>query len=172
MAPEKEIINKVAASGLITIDLEDYYPHEHVFELDIKDFLYEGIILKEKEFRKSLEEFDWDKEKNKIIAVFCSEDAIIPKWAYMLVAMHASAVTNKIYYGSREQAIEQFIIDSLNKNLIPGNFSDQRIVIKGCGEKNISDKVYLHITQMLLPVVKSMMFGEPCSTVPIYKKKK
>lgn len=172
MNNENEIVNKVAASGLITIDLEEFYPHEHVFELDIKDFLYEGIILKEKDFRKALEEFDWDKEKNKIIAVFCSEDAIIPKWAYMLVVMHAQQVTDKVYLGTREQAIDQAILTTLQQKINPADFTDQRIVIKGCGEKNISEMVYMHITKMLLPVVKSLMFGEPCSTVPVYKKKK
>src|SRR5690349_10231228 len=106
MAEENEIINKVANSGLITIDLEDFYPRQHVAEIDIKDFLFEGIILKEKDFRKSLDEIDWTAFKDQIIAVFCSEEAIIPKWAYMLVSMHAAPYTDQIYFGTREFALE------------------------------------------------------------------
>lgn len=171
MSEEKEIINKVAASGLITIDLEEFYPHEHIYEMDIKDFLFEGIILKEKDFRKALIEFDWNQVQNKILTIFCSEDAIIPSWAFMLIVAHAQPYTNKIYVGNREQAIEQYMVQQIDTHFKPDAYSNQKMVIKGCGDKHVSEKVYMHITQLLLPVVKSLMFGEPCSTVPVYKKK-
>ena len=171
MKTEEEIINKVAGSGLITIDLEDFYPKEHVVEIDIKDFLYEGIILKEKDFRKSLDELHWNDYANKIIAVFCSEDAIIPKWAYMLVAMHANPYTQKVYFGSREFAIEETILATIDTRIIAEDYRDKRVVIKGCSDRDISERVYIVITNRLMPVVKSLMYGEPCSTVPIYKKK-
>lgn len=171
MTEEKEIINKVAGSGLITIDLEDFYPKQHVVEIDIKDFLFEGIILKEKDFRKSLDEISWSQFENQIIAVFCSEEAIIPKWAYMLVSMHAAPFTNQIYFGTREFALEEAFIDNLNKQVDVNSYADKRVVIKGCSHREVAERVYLSITNRLIPVVKSLMYGEPCSTVPIYKKK-
>lgn len=171
MKAEEEIINKVAGSGLITIDLEDFYPKEHVVEIDIKDFLYKGIILKEKDFRKSLDELDWSEYSGKIIAVFCSEDAIIPKWAYMLVAMHADQFTENVFYGTREKAIEETILMAVEHKIIAEDYRDKRVVIKGCSDRDISERVYVAITNKLVPVVKSLMYGEPCSTVPIYKKK-
>jgi hypothetical protein len=171
MTEEKEIVNKVANSGLITIDLEDFYPRQHVAEIDIKDFLFEGIILKEKDFRKSLDEIEWSGFKNQIIAVFCSEEAIIPKWAYMLVSMHAAPFTDQIYFGTREFALDEAYIHNLNKGVDANEYKDKRIVIKGCSDREVSERVYLSITNRLIPVVKSLMYGEPCSTVPIYKRK-
>jgi hypothetical protein len=171
MTDEKEIVNKVANSGLITIDLEDFYPRQHVAEIDIKDFLYEGIILKEKDYRKSLEEINWDAFQNQIIAVFCSEEAIIPKWAYMLVSMHAARYTNQIYFGTREFALEEAFIYNVDQNVHANEYADKKVVIKGCSDKEVPERVYLAITNKLIPVVKSLMYGEPCSTVPIYKKK-
>jgi hypothetical protein len=167
----EEIVNKVANSGLITIDLEDFYPKQHVAEIDIKDFLYEGIILKEKEFRKSLDEINWEAFKGQIIAVFCSEEAIIPKWAYMLVSMHAAPFTDQIYFGTREFALDEAYLHNLDKNIDASSYTNKRVVIKGCSDREVSERVYLSITNRLIPVVKSLMYGEPCSTVPIYKKK-
>jgi hypothetical protein len=167
----EEITNKVSNSGLITIDLEDFYPKEHVAEIDITDFLFEGIILKEKDFRKSLDEMDWNEYSNKMIAVFCSEDAIIPKWAYMLVAMHAHPFTHQVYFGTRELALEEAFLTNLRTRINPADYQDKRVVIKGCSNREVSEKIYVTITNMLLPVVKSLMFGEPCSTVPIFKRK-
>jgi len=168
---EGQIINKVAASGLITIDLEDLYPKEHIAELDIKDFLYEGIILKEKDFRKSLDELRWTEYSNKILAVFCSEDAVIPKWAYMLVAMYATPFTQKVFFGTREKALEAAFIQNVNKGINPDEYSGKRIVLKGCSDKDVPESVFIAATNILMPVVKSLMYGEPCSTVPIFKRK-
>jgi hypothetical protein len=167
----EQIINKVSTSGLITIDLEDYYPKEHVAEIDITDFLFEGIILKEKDFRKSLDEIDWNVYADKIVAVFCSEDAIIPKWAYMLVVMHASPYTRQVYFGTRELALEEAFLTNLRTLINPAEYQDKRVVIKGCSNREVSEKIYVTITNLLLPFVKSLMFGEPCSTVPIFKRK-
>ena len=171
MKETEEIVNKVAASGLITIDLEDFYPKEHIVEIDIKDFLYEGIILREKDFRKALDEMNWNEYSNKIVAVFCSEDAVIPKWAYMLVSMHASPYTSQVFFGNREYAIEEALLAALEAQIHPADYTDKRVVIKGCSDRNISERIYIYITNRLVPVVKSLMYGEPCSTVPIYKKK-
>lgn len=171
MEEEKEIVNKVASAGLITIDLEDFYPKEHVVEIDIADFLFENIILKEKDFRKSLSEMDWSLHSNNIVAVFCSEDAIIPKWAYMLVVMHAAPFTDQIYFGNREAAIEVALIREIQDKIKPEDYKDKRVVIKGCSNRAVGERVYMYITNRLMPVVKSLMYGEPCSTVPIYKKK-
>ncbi len=168
----EEIINKVAGSGLITVDLEDMYPNQEVIEIDIKDYLYEGIILKEKDFRQSLEKINWATYKDKIIAVFCSEDAIIPKWAYMLVSMHARPYTPNIFFGSKEHAIEETLLSEIKSKILPQEYNDKRVVIKGCSDKEISERIYMEISNLLLPVVKSLMYGEPCSTVPIYKKSK
>ena len=170
MKAEEVIQNKVANSGLITIDLEDFYPKMHVVEIDIKDFLFEGIILKEKDFRNSLKEMNWAEYTDKIIAVFCSEDAIIPRWAYMLVAMHASPFTSQVYFGNRENVIQQYIYHKINLEIKQEDYHDKRVVIKGCGDKEISEGIYVAITNILMPVVKSLMYGEPCSTVPIFKK--
>ncbi len=171
MDAKEEITNKVANSGLITIDLEDFYPKQHVAEIDITDFLFEAIILKEKDYRKSLEEIDWEIYTDKIIAVFCSEDAIIPKWAYMLVAMHAAPYTTQVYFGNREHVLEEAFLTAIQTKIDPEEYKDKRVVIKGCSDREVSEKIYVAITNMLMPVVKSLMYGEPCSTVPIYKRK-
>jgi len=168
----EEIINKVANSGLITIDLEELYPTQEVVEIDIKNYLYEEIILKEKDFRKHLEDIRWQDYTEKIIAVYCSEDAIIPKWAYMLVSMHARPFTQHIYFGSKNHAIEEVLLSKIKSTIQPPEYIDKRVVIKGCSDKDISERIYMEITNLLLPVVKSLMYGEPCSTVPIYKKPK
>jgi hypothetical protein len=164
------LVNKVAQSGIITLDLEDFFPDEPIAELDIKAFLFRGLILKEKEFREALKANDWTVYQDKIVAVFCSADAIIPQWAYMLLASHCSAVTDRYYFGTAADVEQQLFLDKL-KALNAEQYRDERIVIKGCGTKTVTGEAYLEITRKLKPVVKSLMFGEPCSTVPVYKKK-
>lgn len=166
----EEIINKVASSALITIDLEEYYPKEQVVLFDLKPYLFMGLILKEKEFRASLESVDWGFYKDKIVSVVCTADAIIPMWAYMLVATYLQPIASDIIFGDEQTAIKQILlkrIDAIN----PDDFKDKRIVIKGCGDLPIGEFAYMEITKLLRPVAKSIMYGEPCSTVPIYKKK-
>lgn len=165
-----ELINKVAQSGLITIDLEDFFPKETIVELDIKDFLFRGLILKELEFRSALKTHDWSIYKDKTVAVFCSTEAILPQWSFMLVSTYLTTQTNKIYFGNAEKVEYNLFLDNIKK-IDETKYLDEKIVIKGCGTKTVTGEAYLEITKKLQPVVKSLMFGEPCSTVPIYKKK-
>lgn len=166
----EEIVNKVAQSGLLTIDLEDYYPKEETVEFDMKQHLFMEMILKEKDFRAALQTWDWEQYRNKNVAIFCSADAVIPFWAYMLVMTYLEPVANFAVFGSKEDVFKvQFM-----KNLAAidvNEYADKRIVIKGCGDKGAGEAAYVEITRLLRPVVKSLMYGEPCSTVPIYKKK-
>ncbi|MVT07129.1 DUF2480 family protein [Chitinophaga tropicalis] len=166
----EEIVNKVAQSGLLTIDLEDYYPKEETVEFDMKQHLFMEMILKEKDFRAALQTWDWEQYRNKNVAIFCSADAVIPFWAYMLVMTYLEPVANFAAFGSKEDVFKvQFM-----KNLAAidvNEYADKRIVIKGCGDKGAGEAAYVEITRLLRPVVKSLMYGEPCSTVPIYKKK-
>jgi len=167
---EDEIINKVAQSSLETIDLESYYPKEEIVVFDLKPFLFMELILKEKDFRASLQGVDWNSYSNKIVAVTCSADAVIPVWAYMLVASYLEPVAKDIIMGDDKTAVKQILlkrIGTIDINL----YVDKRVVIKGCGELEIGDFAYMEITKLLRPVAKSIMYGEPCSTVPIYKKK-
>lgn len=166
-----EIINKVAESGIITIDIESYLPQDtDVVSFDLKDYLFMGLILKEKDFREALKKIDTSVFKDKIIALHCSVDAIIPVWAYMLAVVTLKPVCHQIVMGSREAVIEKVLFDNI-RNINTETFADKRIVIKGCGETPIPDEAYMLITDCLLPYAKSIMYGEPCSTVPVYKRK-
>jgi hypothetical protein len=165
------IINKVTESGIITLNLESYLPGEIITVFDIKDYLFMGMILKEKDFRQSLKELDTNKYQNKIVAVTCSADAIIPLWAYMLISSILQPVANTIIFGNEEEAKKKTLIKNIQK-INPSEYTDKRVVVKGCGEIFIPEEAYLEITNILRPVAKSIMFGEPCSTVPIYKKTK
>ena len=165
-----ELINKVAQSGLITIDLEDFFPKEEIIAFDLKDFLFRGLILKELEFRSALKEHNWSVYKDKTVAVFCSTDAILPQWSFMLVSTYLSAQTNNIYFGNPEKVEHDLFLNAIKK-LDETKYNNEKIVIKGCGTKTVTGEAYLEITKKLQHVVKSLMFGEPCSTVPIYKKK-
>ncbi|MBK9330649.1 MAG: DUF2480 family protein [Sphingobacteriales bacterium] len=164
------LINKVAQSGLITLDLEDFFPKEEIVALDIRDFLFRGLILKELEFRASLKATDWAVYQNKIVAVHCSTDAIVPQWAWMLLATYLTNSTSRFFFGSKEEVEQKLFLLNL-RNIDEKKYSGERVVIKGCGTKTLSGEAYLEITKKLQPVVKSLMFGEPCSTVPVYKKK-
>jgi hypothetical protein len=165
------IINKVAESGLITIDLENYLPpKEETAEFDLKDFLFMGMILKEKDFRESLKQQDWEKYRNKNVAITCSADAIIPVWAYMLVTTYLQPVAKQTLVGNEKELHKLIFLNNLS-SIDTSEFADKRIVIKGCGETPIDDFAYAEATRILLPVAKSIMYGEPCSTVPVFKKK-
>jgi hypothetical protein len=165
-----EIINKIAASGLITLDLEEYYPKGEVLVFDLKPHLFMELIVKEKDFRAALQQFDWTVYEGKIAAVTCSADAIIPMWAYMLVATYLQPVAKDIIFGDEAAAIKQLFLQNIMA--IPAeDYLDQRVVVKGCGDVPIGEFAYMEITKKLRPVAKSIMYGEPCSTVPIFKKK-
>ena len=165
-----ELVNKVAQSGLITLDLEDFFPKEAIIAFDIKEFLFRGLILKELDFRAALKAHDWSAYKDKTVAVFCSTDAIIPQWAFMLVGTYISAQTTEIYFGTTEEVEQKLFLLNL-KSIDATKYIDEKIIIKGCGTKTVTGEAYLEITKKLQPVVKSLMFGEACSTVPIYKRK-
>jgi Protein of unknown function (DUF2480) len=166
---EEPIINKVAESGLITLDLETYYPREEIAVFDLKDFLFRGMILKEKDFRESLKTLDWEQYRNKNTAITCTADAIIPVWAYMLIASYLQPVAAELVMGDKEELQKTIFLKNIS-GIKVNEFKDQRIVVKGCGDTPIGDFAYMEITKLLRPVVKSLMYGEPCSTVPIYKK--
>ena len=165
------IVNKVAESGLITLNLEDWYPKEEIKSFDLKDHLFMGLILKEKDFREALKGTDWTIYKGQHVAVFCSADAVIPAWAYMLVATYLTPVAAGIFQGAPE-AYRNTLFRQRLQSIRSEDFLDQRVVIKGCGDLPVGPDAYLEITRMLQPVAKSIMYGEPCSTVPIYKKPK
>jgi hypothetical protein len=162
--------NKVAESGIITLDLEQYYPKGEVAVFDMKDYLFMGLILKEKDFREALKSIDWEVYRDKTVAVTCSADAIIPVWAYMLASAYLQPVAAAVAVGTKETIQQQLLLHNI-ATIDAGQFADKRVVIKGCGEVHISEAAYLQITNLLRPVAKSIMYGEPCSTVPVYKKK-
>ncbi len=165
----EEIINRVAKSPLITLDLEDYYSkHERVL-YDIKDNLFMGLILKEKDFRDFLKTHDWSQYSNKNVAITCSEDAIVPTWAYMLLATYLAPHAATIVFGSLQELESKLFFDAI-KTIDPEQFRDKKVVIKGCSKLPVPTAAYVEITNRLQPVVQSLMFGEPCSTVPVYKK--
>lgn len=166
-----EIINRVANSKLITLDLEDYYPAGKRVILDISDWLFQGFILKEIDFRESVKNQDWTQYQDNYVAVICSSDAIIPSWAYLLISASLTPYANKFVIGDLE-LLENFIFQDIIANIPLDKFKNAPVIIKGCSEKNIPNSAYAHMTQRLVPVVKSLMFGEACSSVPLYKKKK
>ena len=168
---DEVITNKVSESGLVTLDLEDYYPKEEIAVFDMKDYLFMGLILKEKEFRETMKSLDLTTYKEKNVALTCSADAIIPMWAYMLAASYLGPMANEIVFGDKEFLHKTIFLKNISKiNAV--DYEDKRVVIKGCGDLPISETAYVAITSLLRPVVKSIMYGEPCSTVPIYKKAK
>ena len=166
---EDVIINKVAESGLVTLDLEAYYPKDETAIFDLKDHLFMELILKEKDYREALKNLDWSIYQNKNVAITCSADAVIPMWAYMLAATYLQPVAKEVVFGNEDFLHRTLFLKNLSTINTEG-FRDKRVVIKGCGDKNISESAYVEITKLLTPVVKSIMYGEPCSTVPIYKK--
>ena len=166
---EEPLINKVAESGLITLDLETYYPKGETAVFDLKDFLFMGMILKEKEFREALKTLDWEKYRDKNTAITCTADAIIPVWAYMLIASYLQPVAGELVMGDEKELQKTIFLKNISRVNV-NEFKDQRIVVKGCGETAIGDFAYMEITKLLRPVVKSIMYGEPCSTVPIFKR--
>lgn len=164
------ISNKVAESGIISLDLEAYYPQEAIKIFDLKDHLFMGLILKEKDFRAALLSTNWDVYKDAHVAITCSADAIIPMWANMLIASSLHPIAKSISFANEQQLKEQLLLKNLSK--IDGSaYEDKRVVVKGCGEIHIPESAYVSITNILRPFAKSIMYGEPCSTVPIYKKK-
>ena len=167
----QEIVNRVAQSNLITIDLGDFYPKKNIIELDIKPWLFQGLMLKEKDYREQLKKHDWSQYNDCIVHVNCSADAIIPNWAWMLITTYLLPNSFLFVYGSKQDAILAYYIKQIDLWPID-KYTNQALIVKGCGDKEIPNAVYLEVMKKLVPVAKSIMFGEPCSTVPVYKKAK
>ena len=165
-----EIVNRVANSGLVNFDLEAYYPKGQRQLIDLKDWLFEGLILKEKDFRQAVKDYDWAQHQDQYVAIDCSADAIVPVWSYMLISNAISPYAKKVVKGNLEN-LESFIFHELINTLDINPFKNQRVIVKGCSSLPIPESAYVAITNKLSPVVKSIMYGEACSSVPIYKKK-
>lgn len=166
---EDVIINKVAESGIITINLEEFFPKEEIVVFDLKPWLFRELILKEKDFREALKNADWSAYKEKIVTITNTAEAIIPMWAYMLVASYLQPFATEVLFGD-EAAVKQALLLRNIEKMKAENYEEKRIVIKGCGDIALPEAAYIAITNKLRPVVKSLMFGEPCSTVPVFKK--
>jgi len=166
---ENETINRVAKSSLLSINMDDYIDLTGIGEFDIEPALFQGIILKESDFRSYLKSYDWSVFENKSVFVHCSADAIIPTWAYMLVAAKLSPVAKLFAFGDQDE-LEKKIIDRAINKICDQSLLDSKVVIKGCGGIKNRDYAYFQLTKALVPVVSSIMYGEPCSTVPVYKK--
>ena len=166
------LINRVAQSDLITIDPEQYYPGNQLVVFDFKDYLFKGLILREKDFRTAMKEFEWSTLQDKYLHVLSSTDAVIPLWAYMLVSVHAKPYVKDILSGDRATVINSVIFQELKEDYPQEKITDGKFVIKGCSKHHLGPELYLTISAYLQPHARSIMFGEPCSTVPIFKKKK
>jgi hypothetical protein len=164
------LINKVTESALVTINLEDYYPKENIVVFDLKDYLFMGLILKEKDFREALKNLSLEPFTGKLVTVTCSADAVIPMWAYMIASSYLQPVATDVFFGNEDEVKKQLLLNNIS-NISTEEFTDKRIVIKGCGELPVGEAAYLQATKILRPVAKSIMYGEPCSTVPIFKRK-
>lgn len=167
---EEEIINRVANSPLVTVDLEDYYPKGNRILFDIKDWLLEGLVLREKDFREQISVHDWSQYQDSYVALTCSSDAIIPGWAFMLISLQLQPFTKKTIIGDLE-ALETSIYQDIINNLDVSVFQDKPLIIKGCSKKPVPQNAYIMLANKLKPIAKSIMYGEACSSVPLYKKK-
>lgn len=170
MEIKEEIINKVANSGLISFDLADYYHKGERVVYDIKDNLFHGLILKEKDFREFVKNHDWTQYTGKNVAIICSADAIVPTWAYMLLVTKIEPYANIVVFGDLKELEDVLFRDALSK-IDMDKYANEKVVVKGCGDIPVPVSAYVEITRKLRPVAKSIMYGEPCSTVPLYKKK-
>lgn len=166
----EEIINKVAQSGLVSIDLEAFYPSGERASFDLAPWLYEGLILREKDFRDHVKNQDWNQYKGKHVAVFCSADAIVPLWAYMLISSKLQGVAQTIVQGDSEK-LESVLFRNWMDAHDFSQYADKRLIIKGCSHKPVPTDAFLEFVNRAQPYAKNIMFGEPCSTVPVYKKK-
>jgi hypothetical protein len=163
------LVNRVAQSGLITIDLATYWPTEEIVDFDLKPYLFRELILREKDFRVALDAYDWSRLQGKILAVHCTADVIIPRWAYMLIAAKATPYAQHIVQGDAVTVREKLLLQAIAQ-IDPIAYEGKRIVIKGCGDESLPVSAYLAITKVLQPTVQNLMYGEPCSTVPVFKR--
>ena len=166
-----EIRNRIKESGIIQMDLSDFKPRNRMVGIDLSERLFQGLILKEKDFRKWLKEHDWDQYKDKSVFIFCSANAIVPTWAYMLVMSHLLECCDELLVGSKSD-LEKKLIKKNIQSLQLEDYMDARVIIKGCSDVQTPEFAMSELVAYLQPHVKSIMYGEPCSTVPIFKKKK
>ena len=166
----EEIINRVANSKLKVIDLEDYYPEGNRIAFDIKDWLLEGLVLREKEFRQYVSEHNWSQYQDSYVALHCSTDAIVPDWAYMLISVQLEDISKLTVIGSLEH-LESILYTSIIAELDVSEYKDMPVIIKGCSNKPVPSNALVLLSQKLKPIAKSIMFGEACSSVPLYKRK-
>lgn len=166
-----ELINRVAASAIVSLNMEEFYPQEERVQFDLADYLFQGLVLREKEFRAALKGLDWNQFANKWVAVHCSVDAIVPTWAFMLVCTYLEGRARGYSVGNLE-SLEQFIVEDTLSRLSLESFKDRSVVVKGCSKVPIPIYAYGRLVSLIQGVAKSLMFGEPCSTVPLYKKGK
>lgn len=167
---QENIVNKVAQSGLVSLDPASFYPPGERVVYDIKDNLFQGLILREKDFREFVKNHDWQQYEGKNVALTCSADAIVPTWAYMLLANRLAPYAREVVFGD-SATLETILFEKALNAIDIEQYRDQRIVIKGCGDIAVPESAYVELAKRLTPVVKSLMYGEPCSTVPIYKRK-
>ena len=166
-----EIINRVQQSGLLTLEMKTFYGHQKRKLIDIQPWLFNGLVLKEKLFREELKNHDWSQYANSYVGIYCSVETIIPNWAFMLVSTYLFNYTESVFLGDKLE-LEKIIFSENIQKLELNSFKDKRVLIKGCSDTYIPEKSYLEITTRLMGVVQSLMFGEACSNVPLYKKKK
>lgn len=164
----EEIVNKVAGSALVQIDLGEYLDRIEVVEYDLSQNLFEGMILREKDFRAFIKDHNWEQYREKGVAIHCGADAIIPNWAFMLLSSKLQQVNAIGIYGSKNQVREALLLKSFRESGLEG-FKDKKVLVKGCGSFELSPSAYVEVTRMLQPLVNSLMFGEACSSVPVYK---
>lgn len=166
----KEIVNRVQKSGIVTIDFDDFVI-PNIYEIDLKDWLVDDFFLVEKNFREAINQHNWITYSNSYVCIFCSNDAIIPQWAYMLLSSKISEVTNKVIVGKSDQLYE-IIYHDLIEGLNLDDYKNKAVVVKGCSSNKVPKTAYYLITSKLMDVAKSIMYGEACSAVPVYKKPK
>ncbi len=167
---ENEIVNRVANSKLIVFDLEDYYPKGTRKVFDIKDWLYEEFVLREKDFRDYVNQHDWSQYQGSFVALTCTSDAIVPAWAFMLLTMHLQPYAKKVVIGDLDQ-LETSLYQDIIQNLDFSDFNGKSLIIKGCTHKPVPANAYILLAEKLRPISKSIMYGEACSSVPLYKRK-
>lgn len=170
MKKNETLINKVSQSGLITLDLEDFWSNEPIELFDLKPYLVKELVLMEKPFREALQQLNWNGYTNKNVAIFCSADALIPMWAYMLVTTYLSKQSANVFFGNLKEVEEKVLLKNIELAINSKNYTDAKVILKGCGKKPVPASAYILASKLLLPQVKSLMFGEPCSTVPVFKK--
>ena len=168
---ENQIVNRVSNSGLVTLNLEELHPSLEIVEFDLKDLLFQGLVLREKDLREFVRTHDWSQYKNKDVALFCSADAIVPTWAFMLVAIALQPVAGRVVFGNKAEFIANHFHDALN-NINWEQYQNAKVVIKGCSDVHVPESVFVEAASRLRAVAASIMYGEPCSTVPLYKRQK